>query len=141
MLVCYRFCSYTFWLACLMPDIAALAIHQMNAINEITAKIDHVSFTWNWFIVLQKWAHRCMLLIAEKMFWKYQQILATAMKSISRKGSFLKVVNVLWKRTLPQLFFYIATLNSSKFWKCPVHRRVTRNFLGQGSFLRIRALW
>ena len=91
--------------------------------NEITAKIDHVPFTCNCFIVLQKWAHNCILF--QKRFFenisKFQQILATAMEPIFRKGSFLKLVNVFWKRTLPQLFFYIATLISSKLWKCPVH--------------------
>ena len=96
----------------------------MTAINEITAKMDHIPFTWNWFIVLRKWAHRCMFLqkrCSESENRKFQKILATAMKSISRKGSFLNVVNVPCKRTLPQLFFYIATLISSKLWKCPVH--------------------
>ena len=122
MLVCHvlTLSDLHFW--CLI-----LAIHEMTAINEIgneiTAKMDHVPFTCNWFILLQKWAHRCMLF--QKRYSeninKFQQILATAMKSISRNGSFLKVVNVLWKRTLPQLFFYIATLISSKLWKCPVH--------------------
>ena len=104
-------------------DRLTLAIHEMTAIKEIIAKMDHVPFTCNWFIKLQKWAHRCMLLQkrCSENISKFQQILATAMKSISRKGSFLKVVNVLWKRTLPQLFFYIATLISSKLWKCPVH--------------------
>ena len=38
-----------------------LAIHEMTAINEITAKMDHVPLTCNWFIVLQKLARRCML--------------------------------------------------------------------------------
>ena len=50
--------------------------------------------------------------LAAKMFRIYQQILANAMESISTKGSFLKLVNVFWKRTLPQLFFYIVTLIS-----------------------------
>ena len=100
-----------------------LAIHEMTAINEITAKLDQVPFTYNRFIVLRKWAHRRMLLQkrCSENVSKFQQILATALKSISRKGSFLKVVNVLWKRTQPQLFFYIATLINSKLWKCPVH--------------------
>ena len=62
MLVCYRFCSYTFWLACLTVWCLTLAIHEMTAINEITAKMDHVPFTCNWLIVLQKWAHGCMFL-------------------------------------------------------------------------------
>ena len=107
-----------------------LAIHEMTAINEITAKMDHVPFTCNWFIVLRKWAHRRMLLQkrCSENISKFQQILATAMKSISRKGSFLKLVNVLWKRTLPQLFFYIATLISSKLWKFPVHSLIRRDF-------------
>ena len=97
--------------------------HVMTATNEITAKIDHVPFTCNWFIVLRKWAHGCMLLQkrCSENINKFQQILATAMKSISRKGLFVKVVNVLLKRTLPQLLFYVATLISSKLWKCPVH--------------------
>ena len=114
-------CSYTFWLACAWQ----LAIHETTAIhmNEITAKMNHVPFTCNWFIVLQKWAHRRMLLQKKcsENISKFQQILATAKKSIPRKGSFLKVANVLWKRTLSQLFFYIAVLISSKLWKCPVH--------------------
>ena len=33
--------------------------------------------------------------LAEEMLRKYQQILATAMEPISRKGSFLQLVNVL----------------------------------------------
>ena len=101
-----------------------MAVHEITAmINEITAKIDHVPFTCNWFIVLRKWAHGCMLLQkrCSENINKFQQILATAMKSISRKGLFVKVVNVLLKRTLPQLLFYDATLISSKLWKCPVH--------------------
>ena len=118
MFSCYFLSLSDFHVWCL-----TLGIHEMSAINEITAKIDHIPFTCNWFIVLRKWAHRCMLL--QKRYFenitKFQQILATAMESISRKGSFLKLVNVLWKRTLPQLFFYIATLISSKLWKCPVH--------------------
>ena len=95
-----------------------LATHGVTAINEITAKIDHVPFTCNWFIVLRKWAHRCMLLQKRcfENISKFQQMLATAMESISRKGSFLKLVNVLWKRTLPQFCFYNATLISSKLW-------------------------
>ena len=111
------------WITPFRALALTLAIHEMTPINEITAKMDHVPFTCNWFIVLRKWAHRCMLLQkrCSENISKFQQILATAMKSISRKGSFLKVVNVLWKRTLPQLFFYIATLISSKLWKCPVH--------------------
>ena len=98
--------------------------HVMTATNEITAKIDHVPFTCNWFIVLRKWAHRCMLLQKRcfENISNFQKILATAIKSLSRKRSFLKLVNVLWKRTLSQLFFYIATLMSSKLWKFPVHR-------------------
>ena len=118
MLACYVLTLSDLHVWCL-----TLAIHEMTAINEITAKMDHVPFTCNWFIVLRKWAHRRMLLQkrCSENISKFQQILATAMKSISRKGSFLKVVNVLWKRTLPQLFFYIATLISSKLWKCPVH--------------------
>ena len=59
---------------------------------------------------------------------KFREILATAMDSISRKGSFLKLVNVFWKRTLPQLFFYNATLISSKLWIFPVHSLMRRDF-------------
>ena len=116
MLACYVLTLSDLHVWCL-----TLAIHEMTAINEITAKMDHVPFTCNWFIVLRKWAHRCMLLQKRcfENISKFQQILATAMESISRKGSFLKLVNVLWKRT--QLFFYIATLISSKLWKFPVH--------------------
>ena len=90
---------------------------------QLLVQIKHVLFTCNWFIVLRKWAHTCMLLQKScfENISKFQQILTTAMESISRKGSFLQLLNVLWKRTLPQLFFYIATLISSKLWKCPVH--------------------
>ena len=106
-----------------------LAIHEMTAINEIIAKIDLVPFMCNRFIVLRKWAHRRMLLQKQcfENISKFQQILATAMESISRKGSFLKLVNVFWKRTLPQLFFYIATLISSKLWKFPVYSLIRRD--------------
>ena len=114
---------YVFTLSDLHVWCLTLAIHKMTAINEITVKMDHVSCTCNWFIALWKWAHRCMLLQkrCSKNIRKFQKILATAMKFISRKGSFLKVVNVPWKRTLPQLFFYIATLISLKLRKRPVH--------------------
>ena len=108
MLLCYVPTLSDLYVWCL-----TLAIHEMTALNKITAKMGHVPFTSNWFIVLRKWARRCML--------KFQQILATAMKSISRKGSFLKVVNVLWERTLQQLFFHIVTLISWKLWRCRVH--------------------
>ena len=125
MLSCYVLSLSDFHVWCL-----TLGSHEMSTINEITAKIDHVPFTCNWFIVLRKWAHRCMLL--QKRYFenitKFQQILATAMESISRKGSFLKLVNVFWKRTLQQLFFYIATLIYSKLWKCPVHLLIRRDF-------------
>ena len=56
--------------------------------------------------------------LAEKLFRKFQQVSATATESTSRKGSFQQLVNVLWKRTLPHLFFYIATLISlTSPWK------------------------
>ena len=118
MLACYVLTLSDLHVWCL-----TLAIHEMTAINEIITKIDHVLFTCNWFIVLRKWAHSCMLLQKRcfENIIKFQQILATTMKSISRKGSFLKLVNVLWKRTLPQLFFYITTLISAKLLKYPVH--------------------
>ena len=122
MLTCYVLTLSDLHVWCL-----TLAIHEMTAINEITAKMDHVPFTCNWFIVLRKWAHRCMLLQKRcfENISKFQQILATAIESISRKGSFLKLVNVFWKRT--QLFFYIATLISSKLWKFPVHSLIRRD--------------
>ena len=122
-------------LACYVPTLSdlhvwclILAILEMTTVNQITAKIDHVPFMCNWFIVLRKWAHRCMLLQKRcfENISKFQQILATAIESISRKGSFLKLVNVFWKRT--QLFFYIATLISSKLWKFPVHSLIRRDF-------------
>ena len=123
MLTCYVLTLSDLHVWCL-----TLAIHEMTAINEITAKMDHVPFTCNWFIVLRKWAHRCMLLQKRcfENISKFQQILATAIESISRKGSFLKLVNVFWKRT--QLFFYIATLISSKLWKFSVHSLIKRDF-------------
>ena len=125
MLACYvlTFSNLDVW--CL-----TLAIHEMTAINEVTAKIDHVPFTCNWFIVLRKWAHRYMLLRKRcfENISKFQQILATAMGSISRKWTFLKLVNVFWKKTQPQLFFYIETLISSKLWKFPVHLLIRRDF-------------
>ena len=110
-----------------------LAIHEIAAINEINAKIGHVSFTCNWFIVLRRWAHRYMFLQKRcfENIRKFQHILATAMESISRKGSFLKLVNVFWKRTTPQLLFYIATLISSKLfspWKKLFHSLIRRDF-------------
>ena len=109
MLTCYVLTLSDLHVWCL-----TLAIHEMTAINEITTKMDHV---------LRKWAHRCMLLQKRCLenISKFQKILATGMKSISRKGSFLKLVNVLWKRTLPQLFFYITTLISAKLLKYPAH--------------------
>ena len=125
MLACYvlTLSDLHVWCLTLATHEMKLAIHEMTTINEITAKIDDVPFKCDWFIVLRKWAHRCMLLQRRcfENISKFQQILATAMKSISRKGLFLKLVNVLWKRTLPQLFFYNATLISSKLSKCPAH--------------------
>ena len=102
----------------------------MTAINEITTKIDHAPFPCNWFIKLQKWAHRCMLLQKKcvENISKFQQILATAIESISRKGSFLKLPNMFWKITLPQLFFYIKTLISSKLRTFSVHWLIRRDF-------------
>ena len=102
----------------------------MTAINERTTKVDHAPFPCNWFIVLQKWAHRCMLLQKRcfENISKFQQILATAMESISRRGSFLKLPNMFWKITLPQLFFYIETLISSKLWTFRVHWLIRRDF-------------
>ena len=106
MLACYVLTLSDLHVWCL-----TLAIHEMTAINEITAKTDHVSFTCNWFVVLRKWAHRCMFL--QK---RCSKNISNCDESISRKGSFLKVVmNVLSKRTLPQLFFYIATLIIQNF--------------------------
>ena len=122
-------------LACYVPTLSdlhvwclILTILEMTTANQITAKIDHVPFMCNWFIVLRKWAHRCMLLQKRcfENISKFQQISATAIELISRKGSFLKLVNVFWKRT--QLFFYIATLISSKLWKFSVHSLIKRDF-------------
>ena len=116
MLACYvlTLCDFHVW--CL-----TLTIHEMTAINEITAKIDHVPFTYNWFIVLRKWAHRRMLL-QKRCFVNisiFQKILASATESISRKGSTLKPVNVFWKRTLPQFFFLYCDINQFKTLKMP----------------------
>ena len=107
MLACYVLTISDLLVWCL-----TLAIHETITINEINAKIDHVAFTCYLFIVLQKWAHRCMLLQKRcfENISKFQQTLATAMESISRKISFLELVNVFWKRIFPQLFFYIVTL-------------------------------
>ena len=56
--------------------------------------------------------------LAENLIRKFQQILATAIESFSRKGSFQQLVNVLRKITLPHFFFYIATLISlTSPWK------------------------
>ena len=125
MLACYVLTISDLLVWCL-----TLAIHEMITINEINAKIDHVAFTCYLFIVLQKWAHRCMLLQKRcfENISKFQQTLATAMESISRKISFLELVNVFWKRIFPQLFFYIVTLISSKPWKFPVHSLIRRDF-------------
>ena len=65
--------AYVLTLSDLHAGCLALAIQEMTIINEITAKVDHVRFTCNWFIVLRKWPHGCYAL-AEKMFRKYQQI-------------------------------------------------------------------
>ena len=102
----------------------------MTALNEISAKIDHVPLTCNSLIVLRKWSRRCMLLRKRcfKNIRKFLEILATAMEPISRKGSFVKLVNVFWKRTLPKLFFYIATLISSKLSIFPIHSIIRRDF-------------
>ena len=77
-----------------------------------------------------KWSRRCMLLWKRcfKNISKFRQILATTMESISRKVSFVKLVNVFWKRTLPQLFFDNATLISSKLSIFPVHSLMRRDF-------------
>ena len=106
------FCSYTFWLACLIPDIddSWNDRHKWNNRQNRSRSV-HVLLVYR-VAKLSSHVHA----LAVKMFRKFQEILATAMKSISRKGSFLKLVNVLWKRTLPQFCFYNATLISSKLW-------------------------
>ena len=68
-----------------------LAINEMTAVNEITAKTDHVLFTCNWFMGLRKKSSHVHPLAAN-LFRKFQQILATAMEPISRKGSVLELV-------------------------------------------------
>ena len=56
--------------------------------------------------------------LVEKLFWKFQQISAIAMESISRKCPFQKLGNVLWKRALPHLFFYMAIyISLTSPWK------------------------
>ena len=123
MLVIY----YTFWFKCLILDIGDSWNDRHKWTN---AKIDHVPFTCSWFVMLRKWAHRCITL-AEIMFWKYQQISANfsncggvyfQKRIISKTGGC-----VLKKRTLQQLFSYIATLISSKLWKFPV-QSIRRDF-------------
>ena len=119
--------SYTFWFKCLILDIG----DSWNDCHKWTnAKTDHVPFTCSWFVMLRKWAHRCITL-AEIMFWKYQQISANfsncggvyfQKRIISKTGGC-----VLKKRTLQQLFSYIATLISSKLWKFPV-QSIRRDF-------------
>ena len=120
-------CSYTFWFACLMP-----AIHEMTAINQMAKWNNRSIITFHSRVIGLSCCENDLTgacpSIKQKMFRKYRQILATAMESISRKGSFLKLVNKFWKGTLPQLFFYIAILISSKFWKFPVHSLIRRDF-------------
>ena len=119
MLACYVLTLSGLYVRCL-----ASAIHEMTTINKTTAKLDHVPFTCNWFMKLRKWAHRCMLL--QKIFSKISANFSNC-ESISKKGLFLKLVNVFWKRTLPQFVFYIVTLISSKLWKFPVHSLIRRD--------------
>ena len=105
-------------------------IDEMTATNEITAKIDHILFTCNCFIGLRKRAHTCKYLQKSrcKNFSKFQQIPATAMEAIFRKRSFLQLVNVLWKRTLRQLYFYMANFISLKRYNFLVHtNRISHN--------------
>ena len=71
----------------MMPDVV---IHEMTAINEITAKMNHVSFTCNCLSCCEN-----ELTDACSCRKDVPKISATAMKSISRKVLFLKVVNVL----------------------------------------------
>ena len=133
MLACYVLTLSDLHVWCL-----TMAIHEMTAINEITAKMDHVPFTCNWFIVLRKWAHsRCMLLQKRysENISKFPQILATAMKSISRKESFLKVVNVLWKRNSATIVFLYYDINLWKLWKCLVHGNSFSIYCSGVSFL------
>ena len=114
-------CFYTFWFACLISDIGDSWHDRHKWKNRL---IDHVLFTCNWFIVLRKWAHMGMLLQKScfENISKFHQLLATAMESISRKRSFLQLVNAFWERTLQHLFFYITTnwfkkLKVSSLWK------------------------
>ena len=96
-----------------------LAIHEMTAINEIIAKIDLVPFMCNRFIVLRKWAHRRMLLQKRcfENISKFQQILATAMESISRKGSFLKWWMCFGKNNSVAIVFLHCDINQFKTLK------------------------
>ena len=82
----------------------------MTTINRITAKIDHALFTL--YRIVKKSLH--VHALAEKLFRKFQQISVPAMESVSWKVSFLRLVNVLWKITLPQLFFLKCNINQFK---------------------------
>ena len=108
------------------------AIHEMTAINQMAKWNNRSIITFHSRVIGLSCCENDLTgacpSIKQKMFRKYRQILATAMESISRKGSFLKLVNKFWKGTLPQLFFYIAILISSKFWKFPVHSLIRRDF-------------
>ena len=57
-------------------SVWCVAIHEMPALIEITAKIDHVLFSCNYFFRLRKRAHMCMLLQKSyfENFSKFQQL-------------------------------------------------------------------
>ena len=127
-LIQFKGCLLVIFLHFLIPDIGDSWNDRHKWTN---AKIDHVPFTCSWFVMSRKWAHRCITL-AEIMFRKYQQISANfsncdgvyfQKRIISKTGEC-----VLKKRTLQQLFCYIATLISSKLWKFPVHSLIRRDF-------------
>ena len=96
-----------------------LAIHEMTALIEITAKIYHLVLTCNSLIVLRKWAQRCMLLQRRcfENIRKFLEILATAMESISREGSFLKLV-----------MSFEEELCHNRFLYCDINQFKTFNF-------------
>ena len=108
MLPCYVLTLFHLHVWCL-----ALVIHEMIAINEIT---DHQNGCYR---VAKMSSHA----LAEKMFEKYQRISANFSNCDEvyfQKRIIIKSGECALKITLPQLFFYIAALISSKL--CPVHR-------------------
>ena len=117
--------SYTFWLACPMPDIGDSWTDRHKWSNRQNRSHSvHVQLFYR-VVKMSSQVHS----FAQIMCRKYQQISANFSNCNGvyfQKNIIPKTGEcVLKKRTLPQLLFYIPTLISSKL---PVHLLIRRDF-------------